>query len=75
MTENTLTHYGLVTPYTDTDLAQYWHGKWLVAWLHRAITWTNVDFSLVMPCDIHLTAISLRVSNLQLKKIGLEIMR
>ena len=32
-----------MTPYGDGDLGQHWLGWWLVAWGHRAITWTNVD--------------------------------
>ena len=38
-----LTHWGLVMPYGDIDQGQHWLRKWLVAWWHQAITWTNVD--------------------------------
>ena len=42
----------------DIDPGQYWLRWWLDAWRHQAITWTNVDFSLVRFCGIHLRAIS-----------------
>ena len=44
--------------------AHPWYGnlylgqKWPVAWWHQAITWINVDFSLVRLCGIHLRSIS-----------------
>ena len=28
--------------YSDIDLGQHWLRKWLDAWLHQAITWTDV---------------------------------
>ena len=34
----TVTHHGLLTPYGDMDLRQYWFRLWLVAWRHQAIT-------------------------------------
>ena len=52
-----LTHYGLLTPHDNTDLAWYWLRLWLVAWHHQAITWTNVAFSLIRFCGIHLREI------------------
>ena len=55
--ELSLTHCGLVTPYDDRDLGQHWFRKWLVAWWHQAITWTNVDLSSVRSSGIHLSAI------------------
>ena len=36
-------------PYGDVDLGQHW----LVIGWHQAITWTNVDFSLVRFCGKH----------------------
>ena len=57
---NELTHWGLVTPYGDSDLGQHWLRLWLVAWRHQAITWTNVDLS-VRPSDIHLWASSQKI--------------
>ena len=48
-------------PYGDWDLCHYWLRKWLVAWHHQAITWTNSDFSLVRLSDIHLRASSLEI--------------
>ena len=48
-----LTHCGLVTPYGGIDLGQHWLRKWLVAWRHQAITWTNVDLSSIRYSDIH----------------------
>ena len=38
------THWGLVTPYSDKGLGQHWLRLWLVAWWHKAITWTNVNW-------------------------------
>ena len=38
------THCGLVTPYGDRDVGQHWLKQWLVAWRHKAITWTNADW-------------------------------
>ena len=52
------THCGLVTPYGDRDLGQPWLRKWLGAWRHQAITWTNVDLSSARSSDIHLRASS-----------------
>ena len=59
-----LTHWSLVMPYGDTELGRHWFRWWLGAWWHQAITWTNIDFSLVRLCGIHLKAISQPVSNL-----------
>ena len=50
-------HYGLVTPHIKVDLGQHCLGKWLGAWQHPAITWTNVDFALVRFCGIYLRKI------------------
>ena len=61
----TLTHRGLVMPYGDTDLGQ------LDAWWHQAITWTDVDFSLVWFCGIHLRTISQWVPDYYLRVIVL----
>ena len=55
---NKLTHWGLVTSYGIGDLGQHWFRQWLVAWRHQAITWTNVDFSSVRSCGIHLMKLS-----------------
>ena len=43
-----LTHCGLITSYGDIDLAPFWLNKWHVSWRYQAITWTNVDFSLIL---------------------------
>ena len=42
-----LTHCGLVTPYGGISPSQHWLRWWPGAWRHQAITWTNVDLSLV----------------------------
>ena len=42
----------------DIDLGQHWLWWWLAAWWHQVVTWTNVDFSLVRSCGMHLRAIS-----------------
>ena len=49
-------------PYGNIELGHHWLGICLVAWRHQAITWTNVDFSLVTFCEIHLTTISHQVA-------------
>ena len=50
------THCGLVKPIGDINCGQHWLRWWLVAWRHKAFTWTNVDISLVRFCGIHLRA-------------------
>ena len=40
-----LTECSLVTLYGNIDLGRHWLRKLLVAWRHKAVTWTNVDFS------------------------------
>ena len=37
-------------PYEVMELSQHWFRWWLGAWWHQAITWTNVDLSLVGFC-------------------------
>ena len=70
-----LTHCGRVMPYSDTDLDQHWlkYLKWLVAWWHQAITWTNLGLSSVSPSDIHLKAISQEIYTSAIKHFGLKI--
>ena len=41
------THCGLATPLGDNGLSQHWLRKWLLAWRHQVITWTNVHLSSV----------------------------
>ena len=53
-----LTHCGLVTPYREIDLGQYWVRSWLIAWWPQTITWTNFDWSSREFCGIQLKAIS-----------------
>ena len=62
--------------YCDIDLGQHRLSYWLVAWQHQAITWTNIDLSLVKFCGIHLRAISHRVGKLLfcvMRKLYLKI--
>ena len=40
-----------------------------VAWQHQAITWINVDLSLIRSSDIHLRAISQEILRHQLIKL------
>ena len=49
-----LSHCGLVILYGDTDLDQQWLRWWFVTSLHQNITRTNVDFTLMRFCGIHL---------------------
>ena len=66
-----LTHCCLVTPYRGKDLGRHWFRKWLVAWRHQAITWTNVELALKFS-DVHLRAISLELSQPSITKISLK---
>ena len=68
-----LTHCGLVTPYGDRDLGQHWLRQWLVAWLHQAITWTNVDLSSVRSSGVHLRPISQEIPQPSVTEISLKI--
>ena len=45
----------------------------MVCWRHHAITWTNIDFSLEMYCDIREKTISRQVPKLLLCIMSLEI--
>ena len=45
-TSKGFSYCGLVIPYGDTDLRQYWL-QFTVAWRNQAITWTYIKFSLV----------------------------
>ena len=72
-TNVSLTHCGLVTPYGGRDLGQHWCSKWLVAWRHQPITWTNVDLSSIRSHYVHLRAISLVISQPSVTKISLKI--
>ena len=66
-----VTHCGLVTPYDDIQLGQHiWRFE---AWRHQPITWTNVDFSLVRCCGIHLRVISPQVPMLLFCIMSLKI--
>ena len=68
-----LAHCGLVTPYVGRDLGQHCFRHWLVAWGHRAITWTNVDLSSLRSSDVYLRAISLEISQPSVTKISMKI--
>ena len=68
-----LTHCGLMTPYGDTNPGQHWLRKWLVAWRHQAITWTNVDLSSVRSSGIHLSAILHEMPQPSVTEISLKI--
>ena len=48
-----LMHCGLMSSYGEKDLGQHRLRKWLVAWWYQAMTFTNIDFSLVRFCGIH----------------------
>ena len=68
-----LTHCGLATPYGDKELSQHWPRKWLVAWRHQAITWTNVDLQSVRSCGIHRRALSCEDLKIPISKTRLKI--
>ena len=52
---------------------QHWLRKLLVDWRHQAITWTNVDLSLVKANDIHLMAASLEIPQPSITECSLKI--
>ena len=62
-----------MTPYGDMGLGQHWLRLWLIAWQHKAITWTNVDLSSVMSLGIHLRALFLDNVKIPIKKTRLKI--
>ena len=68
-----LTHCGLVTPYGGRDLGQHWLRKWLVAWRHQAITWTNVDLPSVRSIGIHSSTILQEILQASITKISWKI--
>ena len=47
--------------------------KWLTAWWHQAITWTNVDLSLVRSSDIYLRTVSQQIPEPFIAKVSLNI--
>ena len=67
-----LTHCGLVNQYGVIQLGQHWFSQCFNAW-HLAITLTNVDWSSVTSCGIHLRAISLGTSNVYILDMSLKI--
>ena len=56
------TPYGIVTPYGIMDYCQSGFKQWPVAWHHQAIIWSNVDFSSVGSCNVHMKVIELECS-------------
>ena len=62
-----LTRGNLMAQYGDIELDQHWFRIWPVVWLHQAITWTNVDLS-VMSSDIHLGPISKDIPQVSINK-------
>ena len=66
------THCCLMTPYSDIDLGQHWLRKWLVAWRHQAIAWTNVDASSVRSCT-HLRTLWKEALKVPISKASLNI--
>ena len=59
--------------YGDRDLGQNWLRWWLVAWRHRAITWTSVDLPSVRSIGIHLTTILQEILQPSITKISWKI--
>ena len=59
----------------NLDLGQYWLSYWLGVIQHLAITWTNVDFSLLVVrfCGTHMGAISHWVPKLLFCTMSLKI--
>ena len=46
---------GLVTPYSDIKLGQYWLRWNIVAWRHQAITWSKAHSRLLAYIPAHFT--------------------
>ena len=67
--DQTLTHVGLVTTYNNRDLGPHWLRKWLAAWRHQAITWTNAGLSSVNFSDDYLRVISQEIPHINHLKI------
>ena len=53
-----LTQCGLVMSYGDIELGQHWLRWWLVAWWHKAITWTSANLQSARSGDNHQRAMA-----------------
>ena len=60
--------YVQVTPCGVTQFVQNWFSYWLVAWGHRAITWTNVDLSSMWCFGIHMTCHLMLMNGITIQK-------
>ena len=59
-------------PYYNIDLGQQWLMKWLVAIMHQAITWTNVNLSLKAFWGIYMRAVSQELMKILIHEIKFE---
>ena len=59
-----LTHFGLVTPYSDIDLGQHWQ--------HQAITWTDFDLKSMGFHGTHLRPNSQKVLQISIRNSELK---
>ena len=55
------------------EFCQDWFWLWIITWCHKAITWTNNDFSLAKPCGICSMAILRQILKASIAKICLMI--
>ena len=62
-----LTQCSLMTSHCDKDSGWHWHRYWLVAWWHKAITWTNVNLSSVRSSDVHVRILQPSITKISLK--------
>ena len=66
----TLTHCGLVTPYSNINLGQH---RLNIAWQRKVITWDNSDFSSMKFCRNHLRLISHEIPQPSIINFNLKI--
>ena len=64
-----LTHCGIVSPHDDTKLGYHWFKQWLLAWLHQAITWNNVDLPSVRSFSAHARVMCTWVFKISIHKL------
>ena len=58
--------------YDDICPSQHWRRPWRVNWRHQAITWTNVDLSLIGIRGTHLSPIWQEVLNISIRNTSVK---
>ena len=62
-----------MTLYVDIDMGQNRLRRWLVAWQHEIITWTNIDLSWIRSSEVYLRSISQEIPQLPNIKFSLKM--